>query len=131
MAERIINRNLEGYGAIDPVNKDKTLATPKGQSDFEPLREAGTYKPLVTYISRQSSRRRLTKESHEELVKAVQERSEKVGFEFKVVEAEKLTQEEQFSLAARTTVGPEPASYSILADDLPYCRSCSACMGMD
>ncbi len=36
---------------------------------------------------------------------ALEARAKKLDFEFIVVEAEKLTHEEQFALAARTTVG--------------------------
>jgi hypothetical protein len=67
------------------------------------MKEMGK-KPLVTYISRQSSRRRLTPDSHADLVQALEEHSEKAGWELMVVEAEKLTKEEQLQLAARTTV---------------------------
>nr|XP_019007353.1 uncharacterized protein I206_07919 [Kwoniella pini CBS 10737]OCF46134.1 hypothetical protein I206_07919 [Kwoniella pini CBS 10737] len=70
----------------------------------KPLSPPGSYIPVITYISRQSSRRRLTKESHEELVKALEERSKKLGWELIIVEAEKMTKEEQFALAGRTTI---------------------------
>jgi hypothetical protein len=96
----ILNRSMEGYGAVDPAAK-----TPgPGVTNLEPLAPQGTYKPLVTYISRQNSRRRLTPESHADLVQALEERSQKLGFELVIVEAERLTKEEQFALAARTTV---------------------------
>jgi len=100
--EEIINRSLEGYGAVDPAGK----ALGPGVAAVEPLAPQGTYKPLVTYISRQNSRRRLTPESHADLVKALEERQKKLGFELVIVEAERITKEEQFALAARTTVSP-------------------------
>jgi hypothetical protein len=87
---------------VDPNGVIENLGP--GVADLEPLAPVGTYVPLVTYISRQNSRRRLTKESHEELVKELQDRSKKVGYELVVVEAEKLSKEEQFALAGRTTV---------------------------
>ncbi|KAK8850528.1 hypothetical protein IAR55_004446 [Kwoniella newhampshirensis] len=99
VAEEIISRNLEGHGAIDPV----TTVGP-GVDSVEPLAPQGTYAPVITYISRQSSRRRLTKESHEDLVKVLEERSKKLGWELIIVEAEKMTKEEQFALAGRTTI---------------------------
>ncbi|WWD20713.1 hypothetical protein CI109_105189 [Kwoniella shandongensis] len=97
--ESIISRNLEGYGALDPI---KTVGP--GVNVVEPLAPQGTYTPVITYISRQNSRRRLTKESHEDLVKALEERSKKLGWELVIVEAERMTKEEQFALAGRTTI---------------------------
>ncbi len=106
VSESIIDRNLEGLGAVDPASREGTMIGP-GITDLEPLSPPGEYVPLVTYISRQNSRRRLTPEAHQDLVKALEERSKKVGFELEIVEAEKLTKEEQIALAARTTVSCE------------------------
>ena len=39
-------------------------------------------------------------------MKALEERQKKLGFELVIVEAERITKEEQFALAARTTVSP-------------------------
>jgi hypothetical protein len=106
--EEILNISLEGYGAIDPATFEtdpealKEL-TPPVREPFSTMKEMRK-KPLVTYISRQSSRRRLTPDSHADLVQALEEHSEKAGWELMVVEAEKLTKEEQLQLAARTTV---------------------------
>jgi hypothetical protein len=102
--ESVIDRNLEGFGAVDPALDSKPLLGAPGVVDLEPLSPEGTYKPLVTYISRQSSRRRLTVQAHAELVKALDERAKKVGFELLVIEAEKFSKEEQIAIAAKTTV---------------------------
>ncbi|GFZ48068.1 hypothetical protein JCM24511_05816 [Saitozyma sp. JCM 24511] len=110
--EDILDRNLEGLGAIDPatVNQphmtgvDTDVNAGLGVSEVEPLATPGTYTPLVTYISRQSSRRRLTPESHADLVRHLEDRAKSVGFELVIVEAEKLSLEEQFALAGRTTI---------------------------
>jgi hypothetical protein len=67
----------------------------------------------VTYISRQSSRRRLTPAAHAGLVKALEERAKKVGFELLVIEAEKYSKEEQIAVAARTTVSTLPSSVNM------------------
>ncbi|WWC92261.1 uncharacterized protein L201_007215 [Kwoniella dendrophila CBS 6074] len=99
LQESIISRNLEGHGATDPVS----LNGP-GVDVVEPLAIQGNYLPVITYISRQSSRRRLTKESHEDLVKHLTERSKKLNWELVIVEAEKMSKEEQFALAGRTTI---------------------------
>ena len=120
VTESVIDRNLEGYGATDPALVARPgVAAPgvaaaaavaagagAGVPAVEPLGSQGDYKPIVTYISRQSSRRRLTAESHTELVKAMEERAKKLDFEFLVIEAEKLSKEEQIAIAAKTTVRP-------------------------
>jgi hypothetical protein len=110
--ESVIDRNLEGYGATDPALAPRPalagaggIAAGPGVPSVEPLGPQGDYKPIVTYISRQSSRRRLTPESHADLVKAMEERAKKLDFEFLVIEAEKLSKEEQIAIAAKTTVG--------------------------
>jgi hypothetical protein len=102
--ESVIERNLEGIGAVDPATIDQAHLGLGPGNEYQPLKPTGSYTPVVTYISRQKSRRRLTVESHEELIKRLEERSKKVGFELVVVEAEKLSIEEQFALAGRTTV---------------------------
>ncbi|KAJ3794178.1 hypothetical protein GGU11DRAFT_336251 [Lentinula aff. detonsa] len=70
-------------------------------------------KILITYISRQSgSRRKLTKESHQSLVQALEDlvyrrnsvHKDKLEFELIVMEAEKLTKDEQLSIISRTTI---------------------------
>lgn len=103
VSEEILDRSLEGYGAIDPVSMIGGSLGP-GVSNLEPLAPQGTYTPVVTYISRQGSRRHLKAASHDALVKALTERSKKLGFELVIVEAERMTKEEQFALAGRTTV---------------------------
>lgn len=75
-------------------------------------------KIVVTYISRQSTRRRLVEEHHEVLVKSLQElvqrknaewlmlgRSKAKEWELNVVRAEQLTKDEQVRLAASSSVG--------------------------
>lgn len=97
--ESVIARNLEGLGAVDPAQLNDS------EIDItEPLAPQGTYKDVVTYISRQNSRRRLTQESHDELVAALEDRAAKLGWELVIVEAEKMSKEEQLALAGRTTI---------------------------
>lgn len=101
--ESILDRSLEGYGAIDPAELfqdpglKRKLAKPMKQPDPK-------HRPLVTYISRQSSRRRLTPDSHADLVQALQSHSKANGWDLMVVEAEKMSKEEQLNLAAKTTI---------------------------
>ncbi|KIK51000.1 hypothetical protein GYMLUDRAFT_409790 [Collybiopsis luxurians FD-317 M1] len=72
-------------------------------------------RPLVTYISRQGgSRRKLTAESHKSLVDAMVELRERMneeeregegsGFDFLVMEAEKMTKDEQLRIIGKTTI---------------------------
>jgi hypothetical protein len=117
VAEEVLDRNLEGYGAVDV----STFRPGPGMASLEPLAPPGTYTPVVTYISRQSSRRRLTAESHADLVKALLERSKKIGFELVIVEAEKITKEEQFALAGRTTVSVVYPWRPTLMEDHAWC----------
>ncbi len=104
VSEEVISRNLEGFGALDPaVVRQPHIAGPD-ITDLQPLQPAGTYAPVITYVSRQHSRRRLTPESHAELVQALEQRAAKLGWELVIIEAELMTKEEQFALAGRTTV---------------------------
>ncbi|TBU56877.1 hypothetical protein BD310DRAFT_930441 [Dichomitus squalens] len=61
---------------------------------------------VITYISRQSSRasRHLLEEDHAALVATLEEMVKKHGWELNVVEAEKLSKEQQLAIAARTTI---------------------------
>lgn len=99
--EEILDKNLQGYGAIDPAVLDEDYALKQSvATSVQPFEG----RPLVTYISRQSSRRRLTAESHTELVKALEKHSQANEWDLLIVEAEKLTKEQQLQLAAKTTV---------------------------
>lgn len=124
VSEDVLDRSLEGYGAVDVLSLNGRLqayhdyGAPVG--DYTPVAKAGSYTPLVTYISRQKSRRRLTPDSHNDLLRHMEQRALVAGFEFLVVEAEKLTHEEQFALAGRTTVRK---------CDTWLIRSCWVCTG--
>ncbi|KAF7367908.1 hypothetical protein MSAN_00855600 [Mycena sanguinolenta] len=64
-------------------------------------------KIVITYISRQSAgQRKLTQESHEELVRELKDLVKRKGdkWEFLEVEAEKISKDEQLKIAARTTI---------------------------
>lgn len=132
--EDVLDISLEGYGAVDPANlsTDPDLVkelTPPAREPLSSLKEMGK-QPLVTYISRQSSRRRLTPDSHKDLVKALEAHSKANGWELMVVEAEKLSKEEQLQLAARTTVSGAGGLREGSGADVVRCfsRSCSVYM---
>lgn len=60
---------------------------------------------IITYISRQGgTRRMLIPEDHDLLVSSLEKLAQRKGWEFNLVEAQKLTKEEQFAMAAKTTV---------------------------
>lgn len=59
---------------------------------------------VVTYISRQGARRHLIDEDHDALVEALTDMCMRKGWELNVVQAERLTKDQQLQLAARTTV---------------------------
>lgn len=108
VSDDVLDISLEGYGAVNPakfITEPDSLkeVTPPARDPLSSWQQLGM-KPLVTYISRQSSRRRLTPESHADLVAALTKHSDKAGWDLNVVEAEKLTKEEQLQLAAKTTV---------------------------
>lgn len=67
-------------------------------------------KPVITYISRQGwGRRMLREEDHNVLVKALKRLEQTHGYEVNIVLMDKLTREEQFQLAGRTTVSRLPS----------------------
>jgi len=69
-----------------------------------PLAEGEKDAYVVTYISRQRSRRRLVEEDHKRLVAALEEMCRKKSWVLDVVHAEELSREEQLRRAARTVV---------------------------
>ncbi|KAL6310307.1 hypothetical protein BKA93DRAFT_6846 [Sparassis latifolia] len=59
---------------------------------------------VVTYISRQGTRRHLIESHHEALVKALKETCASHGWELSVVQAERLSKEDQLEAVARSTI---------------------------
>ncbi|CDO72793.1 hypothetical protein BN946_scf184994.g46 [Trametes cinnabarina] len=59
---------------------------------------------VITYISRQAARRHLLDPDHDALVAALEAMCKKHGWELNVVQAEKLSKEQQLAIAARTTL---------------------------
>lgn len=63
------------------------------------------HKPVITYVTRQEWGRRMLKpEDHEGLVRALKRLERERGWEVNIVAMDKLTREEQFQLAGRTTI---------------------------
>lgn len=66
---------------------------------------ATSARPVITYVSRQTSRgRMLITEHHDRLIKELYELRDKYAYEVNVVNMEKLSREAQIRLAARTTI---------------------------
>jgi hypothetical protein len=67
---------------------------------------AGTRdRPVITYVSRQEwGRRMLIPADHDKLVEALHDLEKEYGYEVNIVSMDKLSREEQISLATRTTV---------------------------
>ncbi|KAJ7591263.1 hypothetical protein C8J56DRAFT_558290 [Mycena floridula] len=61
-------------------------------------------KIVITYISRQGGRRRLTDQAHDSLVTALEELSKRKGWELNVLQAERLSKDEQLRYISRTTI---------------------------
>lgn len=59
---------------------------------------------VITYISRQGVRRHLIDQDHENLVFALEELCAIKGWELNIVQAERLSKEDQLALVAKTTV---------------------------
>lgn len=62
-------------------------------------------KTVITYVSRQGwGRRTLKAEDHDKLVKALRGLERRYGYEVNIVTMDKMSKQEQLTLAARTTV---------------------------
>jgi len=95
-----IRRSVLQFAGVGQEILDLAINYP-AQGDVQ----ASKRKPVITYISRQSgSRRKLIDNDHQSLVIAVERLAARRGWEFNVVDAGSLEQEEQLRLAARTTV---------------------------
>ncbi|THV02700.1 hypothetical protein K435DRAFT_775344 [Dendrothele bispora CBS 962.96] len=99
----------KGVLELRKLTQDLSLAlpSPSSSSPRSPSSNSLTKKSnvVVTYLSRQpSARRKLTPEAHESLVKALEETCQRRGWEFILMEPEKMGKDEQVRVAARTTI---------------------------
>ncbi|EJT99474.1 hypothetical protein DACRYDRAFT_55663 [Dacryopinax primogenitus] len=69
-----------------------------------PLATGKPDRPVITYISRQRTSRKLREEDHESLVDALQEMCLRHNWEFQLMVGETMPRDEQLLWAARTTV---------------------------
>ena len=70
-------------------------------------------KAVITYISRQAARRHLIGEDHELLVTSLQEMADRKGYELNIIEAEKLSKDEQLRIMSKTTVRQHLHTHSL------------------
>ncbi|KAI0743457.1 hypothetical protein C8Q80DRAFT_839274 [Daedaleopsis nitida] len=99
--ERTLDIGVKAENLVHAHNRLKPQGVPESTKTTAGLSDKDI---VITYISRQSARRHLTDEDHAALVKALEEMSKKHGWELNIVEAEKLSKEQQLEIAARTTV---------------------------
>ena len=101
--------------------REKAFKAPEGDSNALPVQipiPIVNGKVVITYISRQAARRHLIPEDHQRLVASLQEMSVRRGYELIIIEAEKLSKDEQIRVMARTTVWyhPHAPTYFEFAD---------------
>ncbi|PCH43589.1 hypothetical protein WOLCODRAFT_138454 [Wolfiporia cocos MD-104 SS10] len=103
-----VRRSVLRFAGVDEPTLEIGVRAEARASDMELAGVAGgLHRPqpiVVTYISRQGARRHLIDEHHEALVSALTEMCAAHRWELNIVQAERLTKEEQLALAARTTV---------------------------
>lgn len=93
--------NLLGYlPTFASLTDRRVLSPPSDKSEL----------PVVTYIDRQKTGRRLTEESHKSLVDVLLELKEEQVCEVQIVRMEEVSVREQIRLAARSTVSFVSAS---------------------
>ncbi|KAI0070599.1 hypothetical protein K474DRAFT_1669885 [Panus rudis PR-1116 ss-1] len=110
-----VRRSVLRFAGVDEETRDiglrverNTMARVKKPMDGLPL--PGTHElakrqeVVVTYISRQGARRHLIDEDHAALVNALEEMCEAHGWELNIVQAERLSKEDQLALVSRTTI---------------------------
>lgn len=88
--------------------RQKVVKVPGSNQNSLPLQiPIAKEKAIITYISRQAARRHLLREDHELLVASLKEMTARKGYELIIIEAEKLSKDEQLAIMSKTTVvGP-------------------------
>lgn len=107
-----VRHRLYRFAGIEKDHRITTKFTYASQITATDAQEVLPLPPdevVITYINRQTVRRHLITEHHEELVKSIQEmvdrnRAEGKNWVFKDVKPERLTKDEQVKLASETTV---------------------------
>ena len=87
-------------------------------------------RPVIVYVNRQSTYRRLLDRDHEALVAGLEELGRKYDYEVVVASMEFMNKLDQIYLSSRTTVGSLPLFCSRAIGQRFQSRLCSASMGM-
>ena len=123
--ERTLELGVKADAIVEGRHKLRPLAGIQQDGQLQAQGQQGSTKAasglsdkdiVITYISRQSSRasRHLLEDDHAALVEALDAMVKKHGWQLNVVEAEKLSKEQQLAIAARTTVRPPASSLYLL-----------------
>jgi hypothetical protein len=88
-----IIRNFMGY--VPSFNSRGVVISPP---------QAVSSAPIVTYVSRQGTGRRLIEKDHQDLVATLRELEKEGICEFKIARMERMSLRDQVELASRTTV---------------------------
>lgn len=109
-----VRREFLRFAGVDKESMDLGIEIEKGWEEEreKAIRVLGAAdqvpipkeKTVITYISRQSARRHLIREDHQLLVASLQELTARKGYELIIIEAEKLSKDEQLAIMSRTTV---------------------------
>ncbi|KAH9940546.1 uncharacterized protein BXZ73DRAFT_98977 [Epithele typhae] len=98
---RVVDTGVRALAVVEGAERVRGAAALEGHKAFSGLSDKEV---VISYISRQSARRHLIEADHAALVTALEEMTAKHGWELNVVEAEKLSKEQQLEIAAKSTI---------------------------
>ena len=124
VGEKILNLGVEIEKAWEE-EREKAVKV-LGQNALSVQIPIAKEKAVITYISRQSARRHLIQEHHLLLVASLKEMAARRGYELIIVEAEKLSKDEQLGIMSKTTVRKHMHHHSLKLLMEVFCRSCLA-----
>lgn len=122
VGEKILNLGVEIEKAWEE-EREKAVKV-LGQNALSVQIPIAKEKAVITYISRQSARRHLIQEHHLLLVASLKEMAARRGYELIIVEAEKLSKDEQLGIMSKTTVRKHMHHHSSKLLMEVFCRSC-------
>ena len=102
--EKIMGLGVEIEKAWEGERENAVKALGDNQNALSIQIPIAKEKTVVTYISRQAARRHLIRGDHDLLVASLKEMTARKGYELIVIEAEKLSKDEQLDIISRTTV---------------------------
>ena len=102
--KKFVGLGVEIERAWEEAREKAVNALEKNQNALSLRIPVAKEKVVITYISRQSARRHLIQDHHELLVDSLQELANRKGYKFIMIEAEKLSKDEQLGIMSQTTV---------------------------